>query len=213
MTEPLLVSLRVVGMALGAIALLGVPIALYLAKARGVFGQVLELVVLIPMFLPPTVLGYFLLVALGSGSPLVEWLGIELLFTTAGAAVAATAVGLPLMVMSSRAAFAGVDPRLESVARTLGASEWRVFVDVTLPLARRGVAAGLLLGAARATGEFGATLMVAGSIPGRTRTLPIALYDAIQLGDGDVALSIVLALTGWSVAALLLLRRFERGRR
>lgn len=209
MIEPLLVSLKVVSLATAGIVVLGLPLALWLARTSSRARPVVELALLLPTVLPPTVIGYYLLHVLGRGSPLVEWLGIRVLFTPAGAAIAACTVGLPLMVFSSRAAIGAVDHRLENVARTLGAHELRVLIDITFPLARRGILAGLLLGAARAAGEFGATLMVAGSIPGRTRTLPLALYDAIQLDDGGLALGIVLALTMFSVAALLVLRLLQ----
>jgi molybdate transport system permease protein len=208
-TEALLVSLRVVGLATLGILGLGLPLAIYLARARGRARHLVEIVVLLPLVLPPTVLGYFLLLALGRGSPLTELLGIHLLFTVPGAAVAATVVGLPLMVLTTRAAIASVDRRLEDVARTLGAREHEVLRDITFPLAKRGIAAGLLLGIARATGEFGATLMVAGSTPGRTRTLPIALYEAVQLGERTTALGIVLLLTTFGLAALVGLRLLQ----
>jgi len=205
MTEALLVSLRVVGMATVGILAIGLPLALYLARSRSRLRHLVEVAVLLPMLLPPTVTGYFLLFALGRSSPAARLLGTHLLFTAAGAAIAATVVGLPMMVLSARAALSSIDCRIEDVARTLGATEWRVLLDVTLPLAKRGIAAGMLLGVARATGEFGATLMVAGSIPGRTRTLPIALYEAIQLGEQATAFGIVLVLTSLCVIAIVLL--------
>ena len=133
-----------------------------------------------PLVLPPTVVGYYLLLALGRGSPIDDWFGWRILFTWGAAAIASAVVGLPLLVQSARAAIAGVDPALEHAARTLGSSELEVLWRVTLPLARRGILAGLVLAAARALGEFGATLMVAGNIPGRTQTLPLAIYDAVQ---------------------------------
>jgi molybdate transport system permease protein len=205
MTDALLVSLRVVAMATLGILAIGLPLALYLARSRSRLRHVVEVAVLLPMLLPPTVTGYFLLFALGRSSPAARLLGTHLLFTATGAAIAATVVGLPMMVLSARAALASIDRRTEDVARTLGATEWRVLLDITFPLAKRGIAAGLLLGVARATGEFGATLMVAGSIPGRTRTLPIALYEAIQLGEQATASGIVLVLTSLCVVAIVLL--------
>lgn len=209
MTEALLVSLRVTLMAAAVILLLGLPLAIYLGRSKGRLKSVLEVLVLLPMLLPPTVTGFFLLVVLGRGSPLDRFFGVQLLFTPYGAAVAGAVVGLPMMILSSRAAIASVDRRLEDVARTLGANELKVLLDVTLPLASKGVIAGMLLGIARATGEFGATLMVAGSIPSVTRTLPIALYEAIQLGDNTTATGVVLLLTGVILFIVAILRILE----
>jgi len=141
----------------------------------------------------------------------VEIFGLHLLFTVPGAAVAATVVGVPLMVMATRAAVASISSRLEDVARTLGATEWKVLLDITLPLAKRGIFAGMLLGVARAIGEFGATLMVAGSIPGKTMTLTIALYEAIQLGNRAKAAAIVILLTAATIMVVILLRFLEKG--
>lgn len=211
MSDAIIISLRVMSMAVPAILALGLPLALYLARARGPLRHLVEILVLLPMLLPPTVVGYYLLFVLGRDSLLARWTGVRLLFTPAGAAVAATVVGLPLMVLSSKAAILSIDRRLEAVARTLGAGEFRILRDITLPLARNGIIAGMLLGSVRAFGEFGATLMVAGSIPGRTRTLSIALYDAVQLDDSRAAACIVGLLTGVTVAIILALRLFQRG--
>jgi molybdate transport system permease protein len=141
------------------------------------------------------VVGYGLLLALGRGSPIKEVFGINLLFTWQAAAVASTVVALPLMVESTRVAIATVNPELEDAARTLGASELEVLWLISLPLAYRGVLAGLGLSIARGLGEFGATLMVAGSIPGRTQTLPLAIYDAVQMQDYQRANQMVLMMT------------------
>jgi len=147
--------------------------------------------------LPPTVIGYYLLVVIGRKGIIGSWLlnafGISLTFTWQGAALASALVGFPLIFTSARAAFAGVDENLENAARTLGAGEPAVFFRISLPLAWRGVAAGTLLAFARAMGEFGATLMVAGNLPGRTQTLSLAIYEAVQAGrDGDAAVLVVL---------------------
>jgi molybdate transport system permease protein len=156
------------------------------------------------------VVGYYLLLALGSGSPLVEWFQIRLLFSWPAAVIAAVVVGLPLMFQSSRAALSNVDPQLEQAARTLGLSEWRILWRITLPLARRGIIAGVILGSARALGEFGATLMVTGNIPGRTQTLPVAIYDAVQAQRYADAHLMVLVMTGIAFAGLWLVRRLEQ---
>ena len=159
--------------------------------------------------LPPSVIGYYLLLALGRGSPIVEWFGVQVLFTWQAAAIASAVVGLPLMIIAAKAAIASVDPALERVARTLGSSELGVLWRVTLPLARRGILAGFTLGSARALGEFGATLMVAGSIPGRTQTLPLAIYDAVQAREYALANLMVLLMTALSFFALWGVRRLE----
>lgn len=205
----LLVSVKVTLMAATAILLIGLPMALFLARARTRFRQVIEVLLLFPLLMPPTVLGYFLLVIMGRGSPLVEWLGLRLLFTPYGAAVAGAVVGLPLMVFTARAAIGAVDSRVEDVARTLGANEIDVFRDITLPLAGRGILAGMLLATARATGEFGATLMVAGSIPNKTRTLSIALFESIQLGDHTTTTGVVILLSALVLIVVILLHFLE----
>ncbi len=210
MLAALLVSLKVVGVATLVIAVFGTLLALLLARGRFPGRTLLELVLTLPLVLPPTVVGFFLLYLLGRGSPLREWLGLDLLFTWQGAAVAASLVGLPLMLQSARAAIAAVDPELEDAARTLGRSEPEVLLRVTLPLAHRGILAGLFLGTARALGEFGATLMVAGNIPGRTRTLPMVVYDAALSGDLATAAQVSLLLSGIAFLALAITRRLEQ---
>lgn len=207
--HPVLLSLQVTAVASLLILGGGLALALLLARRRFPGHTILETVISLPLVLPPSVVGYYLLLALGRGSPLVEWLDWRTLFTWQAAVIASTVVGLPLMVQAAKAAIAGVDPALEDVARTLGASEREVLWRVTLPLARRGILAGFTLGSARALGEFGATLMVAGSIPGRTQTLPLAIYDAVQNRQYDLANQMVLLMTALSFLALWGVRRLE----
>ena len=211
--QPAVLSLGITASASVLILAIGLALGLLLARRRFP-GQILvDVLLTLPLVLPPSVVGYCLLRLLGRGSPLFDWLGLRILFTPAAAVVAATIVGLPLMVQSSWAAIAGVDPLLENAARTLGSRELAVFRRVTLPLARRGILAGWVLGTARALGEFGATFMVAGNIPGRTQTLPLAIYDAVQNRRYDAATQMVLLVTGVSFLALYLIRRLERPRR
>lgn len=210
---PLLLSLQVTAVATALMIMFGLPLALLLARRRFPGATLVEALVNLPLVLPPTVVGYYLLLALGRGSPVVEVFGWRILFTWSAAAIASAVVGLPLLVQSARAAIAGVDPALENAARTLGSSELEVLWRVTLPLARRGILAGLVLAAARALGEFGATLMVAGNIPGRTQTLPLAIYDAVQRRDYASANWMVLLMTGLAFASLWAVRRFEQPRR
>lgn len=208
--EALTLSLQVTIVATTALFVLGLALAVSLAR-RWLPGQlIIETLIFLPLILPPSVLGYFLLLALGSGSPIVEWFHIRILFTWPAAAVASAVVGMPLMTQSARAAIAGVDRRVEDAARTLGSSELEVLWRVTLPLARRGIIAGLILGAARALGEFGATLMVAGNIPGQTQTLPLAIYDAVQARRYEQANIMALAMTSLAFAGLWWARRLER---
>jgi molybdate transport system permease protein len=208
--DALTLSLQVTIVATTALFVAGLALAVSLAR-RWLPGQlIIETLIFLPLILPPSVLGYFLLLALGSGSPIVEWFHIRILFTWPAAAVASAVVGLPLMAQSARAAIAGVDRRLEDAARTLGSSELEVLWRVTLPLARRGIVAGLILGAARALGEFGATLMVAGNIPGQTQTLPLAIYDAVQARRYEQANIMALVMTSLAFAGLWWARRLER---
>ncbi len=211
--QPLLLSLQVTAVAVALMVGVGLPLALLLARRRFRGATGVEALVNLPLVLPPTVVGYYLLMALGRGSPVVAWFGWRILFTWGAAAIASAVVGLPLLVQSARAAIAGVDPALEDAARTLGSSELEVLWRVTLPLARRGILAGLVLAAARALGEFGATLMVAGNIPGRTQTLPLAIYDAVQNRDYARANGMVLLTTALAFLSLWAVRRFEQPRR
>lgn len=212
MADALLLSLQVTAAATLILFVAGLALALLLARARFPGRTGFELLITLPLVLPPSVVGYYLLIGLGAGSPFARWTGWQLLFTWQAAVIASATVGLPLMVHASRAAIADVDPTLEQAARTLGASEIEVLTRVTLPLARRGIIAGLVLGAARAMGEFGATLMVAGNIPGRTQTLPLAIYDAVQSRDFGSANQMVLLMTLLAFFSLWAVRHFERPR-
>ena len=196
--------------------LLGVGVGYAMARWRFTGREVLDAIFTLPMVMPPTVLGYYLLVLIGSHGPIGAWLlqhfGIRLIFTWQGAVIAAMVVSFPLVFKGARAAFETVDAQLEDAARTLGIHEIAVFFRVSLPLAWRGILAGLLLSFARALGEFGATLMVAGSIPGRTQTLSIAVYEAVQAGQDDVANFLVGLTSITCIAVLLAAGRLVPGR-
>jgi molybdate transport system permease protein len=207
--SPFFLSLQVTLVATVTLFVVGLALALILARYHFPGQVILETAINLPLVLPPSVIGYYLLLALGRGSPLVEWLGVSVLFTWPAAAIASIVVGLPLMVQAARAAIATVDPALENAARTLGSSEPEVLRRVTLPLARRGILTGLILGSARALGEFGATLMVAGNIPGRTQTLPLAIYDAVQSRHYDLANQMVLLMTTLAFLSLWWVRQLE----
>ncbi len=197
LTEVLVVTLRVAGVAVLLAAPPGVALGHALARRQFPGKSVVETLVALPLVLPPTAIGYVLLTLLSRRGPLGEAsLGFDpgLLFTWRAAALASAVVALPLIARTARAAFEEVDPRLELMARTLGLSRARTFCTVTLPLARRGLGAALALGFGRALGEFGATVIVAGNIPGRTQTLSLAIFSELQLGHTDAALRLV-ALT------------------
>jgi molybdate transport system permease protein len=214
---PLSLSLQVATWATLLNAVFGIAVAWALARLRFPGRDLLDALLTLPMVLPPTVLGYYLLVLIGRNGPigafLHEHFGITLIFTFTGAVIAATVVAFPLVMKSARAAFETIDPQFERAARVLGLSPLAVFFRVTLPLARRGILAGLLLAFARALGEFGATLMVAGSIPGRTQTLSIAVYEAVQAGQDTTANVLVIIVSATCVAVLLAVGRLAPGRR
>ncbi|HSM82398.1 MAG TPA: molybdate ABC transporter permease subunit [Nodosilinea sp.] len=207
---PLVLSLQVTAVASGLILVAGLALGVFLARKRFPGQILLSTLLNLPLVLPPSVVGYGLLVALGRGSPVQDWLGLDLLFTWQAAAIAAAVVALPLMVESTRAAIAGVNPELEAAARTLGSTEAEVLGSITLPLAYRGILAGFGLSVARALGEFGATLMVAGSIPGRTQTLPLAIYDAVQAQRYGLVNALVLIVTTLAFGLLGWVRWLER---
>ena len=214
MTSPLLLSLLVASLAALIALIAGVSSAALLAGRSGFFSTLAETLLTLPLVLPPTVLGYYLLVTFGFQSALGTWLGsigFPLVFTWRGAVLAAAIVSLPLVLQSSKASMEAIDPALKDVARTLGRSEVSIFFTLTLPLAWRGVLAGGMLALARSLGEFGATLMVAGNIPGQTQTLPLAIYEAVQIGDQSRANGLALGLT--VIAVLLLLALLQLGRR
>lgn len=203
---PLLLSLKVAGWATLLATVAGTGAAYGLSRWRWPGRNLLDAILTLPLVLPPTVLGYYLLVLLGRrgviGETLAGW-GIELVFTWQGAVIAAAVVAFPLVFKSARAAFENVDGQLENAARVLGVGEAGVFFRVTLPLAARGIAAGVLLAFARALGEFGATLMIAGNLPGRTQTLSVAIYEAVQAGDDATANMLVLVTSVTCVVVLL----------
>ncbi len=207
----LALSVRVACVATLANALVGIPLAYLLARRRFPGRWLLEIVVTLPLILPPTVTGYYLILLLGRrgwlGGPLYAATGWSVAFTWVAAAIASAVMALPLLVRTAQAAIASVDPDLERAALTLGRSEWRTALEVTFPLARNGILAGLVLAFARAIGEFGATLMLAGNIPGKTATVPLAIYTAVQTGESGEVLVLVMALTALSGAVILLAGR------
>ena len=210
---PLWLSLQVSVVATAITLVLGVPVAWTFGRRRFPGRDLLAALVITPLVLPPTVLGYYLLVLVGTRGPIgrvLDAVGIELAFTWRGAVLAACVASIPLLIRAAQAGFEAVDPRLEAAARTLGRGEWSVFWTITLPLAWRSVLAGAVLAFCRAFGDFGITLMVAGSIPGRTQTLPLAIYDHVQANQMPEANTLAVLAAGLVVVLLLGLGRLVR---
>ena len=214
--HPLLLTLKVSLFATLFSVTLGLWIAWLLARKQFRGKNLLDALLMQPLVIPPTVLGYYLLVLFGRHGPigavLEQTLGLTLVFTWRGAVLAATVASMPLFIKPARAAMESVEPRLEHAARLLGKSEWTVLRTVTLPLAWRGILAGGVMAFARAVGDFGTTLMVAGNIPGKTQTVSIAIYDAVQSGSEGDANALVLIVTVFSVAVMWFVSRVTAGR-
>jgi molybdate transport system permease protein len=214
--DPLENSLIIASAATALVAVIAIPLAFAMARWRVPGRSVLEAVLTVPLVLPPTVVGYFILIAAGRRSPLGQWLvdtfNYSIIFNWSGAVIASAAVALPMLYMPAKAAFAGVDHELEDASRLLGANLLQQFWHVSLPLARRGIVSGLLLAFARALGEFGATVMVLGDQE-RYQTLPISIYTDYVAGDLARATGAVLALTGISLVVILLYNRSPLGQR
>ena len=217
--EAVRLSLQVSLVAVAASLPFGLALGWLLARRQFIGKSAVETLVNLPLVLPPVVTGYLLLVACGRrgfiGQFLEQWLGLRLVFTWEGAALAAAVMAFPLMVRSIRLAIASIDPRLEHAARTLGASWWDVFFTITVPLARHGIIAGVVLAFARSMGEFGATIMIAGNIPGETRTLSLFIFNQLESPDGmQQAVRLVVVAVMIAAAALVLGEYLDRrGRR
>jgi molybdate transport system permease protein len=210
---PVYLSLKVASCATVLALVTGIPLAWLLARKRLPLSELLSSLVLLPIVLPPTVLGYYLLLLIGRQSALGRFLDahdVVLVFTWPAAVLAAAVVAVPLVIRATQSAFEAVDLELEDAARVFGASEWGVFLRVTLPLAGRGILAGAVLAFARGMGEFGATLMVAGNIPNQTQTLAIAIYDAVEAGNDPLANSLVVIISAITAAVLLVVGRLTR---
>ncbi|MEJ2108499.1 MAG: molybdate ABC transporter permease subunit [Acidobacteriota bacterium] len=207
-------SLMVVGIATILIGVIGTAFGYLLARRDFRGKEILDAVLTLPMVLPPTVTGYYLILVLGRrgflGEPLYALTGWTVTFTWGAAVIAATVIALPLMVKSARAAVESVNIEYEIASRIMGRSEWETFIRITLPLASRGLVAGIVLSFARAFGEFGATLMLAGNIPGRTQTMPLAIYEAVVSGEDERAKWLALILTVISVSVVYMTNRLSR---
>jgi molybdate transport system permease protein len=205
--------LRVATAALFLVAPIGIGLAWLQARRNYPGRSIVDAAVLLPLVLPPTVLGYFFVVLLGRRAPIGQWLSsifdIQLIFTPTAAVIASATVALPMLVKTAQPAIESVPAELEAVGRSLGLSPLAVFLRVTLPSAWRGIVAGLVLGFARAIGEFGATLMFAGNIPGRTNTMPLEIFAAYQAGDDRRALLYVATLVAISCVVVMLATRLN----
>ena len=210
--SPLWVSLKTVATTTVVTFVLGVAAARWMSRYSGRLKPLIDGIFILPLVLPPTVVGLALLLTFGRHGPvwpLLHPLGVNLILSWPATVISATVVCFPLMYMTAKSAFEQVDTNIEDTARTLGAGEWKAFRTITMPLARPGIMAGTVLCVARALGEFGATLMFAGNIPGRTTTLPIAIYFAYFGGDENRALyltAIVLVISFTSVVCLAYLK-------
>ena len=216
MLTPLWLTLKIALLATLLAGAAGIALGWWMSQRRFAGKNFVDALLMLPMVLPPTVLGYYLIVLIGRngvlGQYLDRWFGINLMFTWQGAVIAASLVSLPLVYKAARAAFEDVDTRYPHAARTLGAGEFETFVRITLPLAVRGITAGLMLAFARAMGEFGATLMIAGNLPGKTQTLSIAIYDAVQAGNDAQALWLTLVISAVCVVVLVVSSRLLQAR-
>lgn len=213
---PLWLTLKVALIATLIAGVVGIALGWWMSRRRFPGNNIVDAILMLPMVLPPTVIGYYLIVLIGRngvlGQYLDRWFGINLIFTWQGAVIAASVVSFPLVYKGARAAFEEVDGRFANAARTLGAGEFEVFVRIALPLAMRGIAAGLMLTFARAMGEFGATLMIAGNLPGKTQTLSIAVYEAVQAGNDQLALWLTLVISVVCISVLVVSSRLLRAR-
>lgn len=211
---PLYLSFRVALTATVISFVVGLPIAYFLSRGRGKAVDFIDTLTNLPVVLPPTVLGYYLLVILGRQSPIGMFLehtfNIMIVFTPTGAVIASTVVSIPYLIKSSKTAFLEINEDYLNAARILGRNEMNVFCTVVMPVAWRGIVAGITMSFVRALGDFGTTLMVSGSIPDQTLTMPIAIYDALQAGDENMANLLVLIMTSIAVIVLFIINILER---
>ncbi|MFH2116225.1 MAG: molybdate ABC transporter permease subunit [Spirochaetota bacterium] len=211
--EPIWFSIRVATMATVITLLVGLALARLFSQHRIRLGKLWETLILLPLVFPPTITGYILLLLLGRRGPIgavLSKLELQVVFTWVAAVIASVTVSLPLMYQNCKAALAGIDPRYADVARTLGLDEERIWLRITIPLAAPGILGGIALSFARALGEFGATLMIAGNIPGRTQTVPLALYSAVEGGRTEEANLYLMVTVILSFAVIALVGLGER---
>lgn len=212
--SPLWLSLEVALLALVHIIVVGLLLN-YILKRYDVKGKALiDSVLTLPLVLPPVVVGFVLLVIFSPGGAFGAWLqsiGIQVVFSKMGAVLASSIIGFPLFYQTVRAALSSIDPAVEDVARTLGASEVRIFFTISIPLAWKGIVTGAILAFSRALGEFGATILIAGNIPGLTRTMPLAIYSLVEVGDYSGAFTIVVYICALTLGLLWSVHLITKG--
>ncbi|MHC1685399.1 MAG: molybdate ABC transporter permease subunit [Clostridiaceae bacterium] len=211
--SPLWISIKTSFTATLFVFFIGIAISWFMFQYKGKGKEIIDGILILPMVLPPTVMGYILLLIIGKNGPfgkMLSYLGINIIFTWSATVIAAVIIAFPLMYRTTLGAFRQIDINMINAARTMGASEWRIFWKVAVPLAWPGIAAGTMLAFARALGEFGATLMVAGSIPGKTETIPIAIYFAVAGGENDKAIIWVVLIFVISLLTMILTDRWTK---
>lgn len=211
--SPLWISIKTSFTATLFVFFIGIAISWFMFQYKGKGKEIIDGVLILPMILPPTVMGYILLLIIGKNSPLgrmLGHLGINVIFTWSATVIAAIIIAFPLMYRTTLGAFKQIDINMINAARTMGATEWRIFWKVAVPLAWPGIAAGTMLAFARALGEFGATLMVAGSIPGKTETIPIAIYFAVAGGENEKAIMWVVLIFAISLLTMILTDKWSK---
>ncbi|MCQ6276485.1 molybdate ABC transporter permease subunit [Bacillus sp. V3B] len=211
---PLFLSLKVATAATLIGLIIGLPVAYYLSRSKTNVSDLLDTLLTLPVVLPPTVLGYYLLVLLGRSSPIGQFLeenfDLMIVFTPIGAVIAASVVSAPFLIKSARSAFSGINHDVVNAAKLLGRSNLNIFFSIFIPLAWRGILSGIVLTFARALGDFGTTIMVSGSIPNQTTTMSIAIYDALQAGDTQLTNILVIIMTFVAITCLFILNRLEK---
>lgn len=206
--SPLIISLKTAFLATFITFVIGIIASYFMSNYKGKYKGLIDGLFTLPLVLPPTVVGFFLLLVVGKNGVVGKFLlqfDITIIFSWWATVISATVVAFPMMYRTSRAAFEQIDVNMISAARTLGLSEWKIFYKIAIPLAWPGIIAGIVLSFARALGEFGATLMIAGNIPGRTQTMPVAIFFAVEGGDMSKAMMWVLIITAISVGMILIL--------
>lgn len=206
--SPLIISLKTAFLATLITFVIGIIASYFMSNYKGKYKGLIDGLFTLPLVLPPTVVGFFLLLVVGKNGVVGKFLlqfDITIIFSWWATVISATVVAFPMMYRTSRAAFEQIDVNMISAARTLGLSEWKIFYKIAIPLAWPGIIAGIVLSFARALGEFGATLMIAGNIPGRTQTMPVAIFFAVEGGDMSKAMMWVLIITVISVGMILIL--------
>ena len=214
---PIIISLKVSIISTIITSILSIFIAWMMVKFNKKNGSVLEAIITLPLVLPPSILGYILLIVIGNngliGKIFYDNFGLSVIFTWKACVIASVIVSFPLMYQNCKASFQSIDKKILNAARTMGASEWKIFFRIAIPLAYTGIISGLILAFARSLGEFGATMMVAGNIPNKTQTIPLAMYYAVERGDKTMANTLMIVVVVFSFSLIYFLNRWIEKRR